>query len=159
MLVTAREAARILAPLGLARETLRRVLACGLAGEGIRTTGALLYDDAAVRALRQRPVLGEWPPTKEEAERPIPPPACDGVFVARVGPRKPDPGTRREWKGVDRSAPWQEQADGVRMWFTISPWVRARLCLRAQDEGPIPFIATWSTYVRTTRPRRPGAAR
>lgn len=56
-LVSAREAAEILRPLGLSREQGRRVLHAGVAGPGQRLRGSLLYDAAAVYRLLERPAV------------------------------------------------------------------------------------------------------
>ena len=53
-LVSAREAARILAPLGLNRTRTQTVLDSGLAGEPVRTPIAHLYDTATVLGLANR---------------------------------------------------------------------------------------------------------
>lgn len=51
----------------------RRVLEAGLAGEPVRTPGALLYDAAEVEALCSRDLVA----------RPFPPPCDAGIFVLR----------------------------------------------------------------------------
>jgi len=92
MMITTREAARrITAHHLLSDYQARRVLAAGLAGPGLRTRGAVLYDEAAVEALIRRPrcdetVLDRWRP-----------------FIARLGRRR----------AFDVAASWSEQVAQV----------------------------------------------
>lgn len=65
--VTARGAAELLAPMGFSRTMSRRILAAGLAGEGVRTTGAILYDASRVLELRERPDVDHLPPPCDRA--------------------------------------------------------------------------------------------
>jgi hypothetical protein len=58
MLVSARGAAGILGEVGINREDARRLLLAGFAGPGLRTRGALLYDEERVRSLTTWPWLG-----------------------------------------------------------------------------------------------------
>ena len=56
-LLSGRQAAQVLAGVGLNRSRARQVLAAGLAGEPIRTSSALLYDAAKVQALTERAIV------------------------------------------------------------------------------------------------------
>ena len=77
MLISARESSQILALEGLSRQQSRRVLHSGLAGPGLPTGGALLYDEEHVRQL------GHWAPIEHEDLLA----ACPGgVLVVRLGP-------------------------------------------------------------------------
>jgi len=53
-LVSQREAAQILSPLGVSRDKSRQLLAHGLAGPPVRTRRAVLYDLVAVDRLAER---------------------------------------------------------------------------------------------------------
>jgi len=76
MLITTNEAAEVLAAGGVRRESARRLLNAGFAGHGVRTRSAVLYDDAAVRALLDWPWLHP-----DELGSP-----CElGVLVVRAG--------------------------------------------------------------------------
>jgi hypothetical protein len=123
VLISAREAAQILAATGLARERARRVLLAGFAGEGMRTRGSLLYDEARVRALL------EWPTVDPSALDG----ACpSGIFVARVMDlRVMDMGTH-------------PIAD--RMW-QLSPYARLQIRLAIETQGYLPFVATVCGFV------------
>jgi hypothetical protein len=57
--ITQREAALVLADIGLARAQARQLLTCGLAGAGVRTSAAVLYDADRVRELARRPFVDE----------------------------------------------------------------------------------------------------
>lgn len=124
MLLTERQAAELLGELGLPRERARRALLAGIAGRGIRTRAATLYEEAEVRALMKPPIDGsELAP---ECQR--------GMFVARVG-------------AADLLAPMQAQRDAVRMHWQINPWVRVHLSIRIEEKGFVPFLATMSGFV------------
>jgi len=137
MLVSGREAAAILAGIGLDRESARRALLAGVAGEAQRTRGALLYDEAAVKRLLVDPVdpddLGMdcW----------------DGMFVGRVGPRRAAPDEHRQWRGADLTAPVGEQRDGVRMYWQIAPLTNLCIARMVGKRGFVPFVATVSGFV------------
>jgi hypothetical protein len=120
MLISAREAADLLAPLGIGRESTRRVLAFGLAGPAHETRSARLYDRDRVAAL-----LG-WPPVDltglDETVR-------AGVFVARLGNHV---GTLAE----AARGPWR-----------ISPWLRTRISMTQERQGFVPLVATIGGFV------------
>jgi hypothetical protein len=75
VLISTREAAQILAATGLTRDRARWLLQAGFAGEGMRTRGSLLYDEARVRALLEWPAVD--PSALDGARR-------SGIFLARV---------------------------------------------------------------------------
>lgn len=55
--VSEREAAALLAPAGLSRESARKALRAGAAGDSVKTRGSRLYDADVVRALAGREPL------------------------------------------------------------------------------------------------------
>lgn len=121
MQVSAREASEILAAAGLSRQQARRVLAAGLAGPGLKTRSATLYDEASVRDLLSRPCLGAIDLD----------PACrEEMFVARVSPAA--------------AAGGQE---AVRSGWRLSPYARLRIRVRVDRDGFMPFVATVCGFV------------
>jgi len=128
MLVSAREAARILAEIGLSREQSRRVLHAGLAGPGTRTSGSILYDASRVRALLDWPHVDEG----ELAD------TCPGeVFVARFGPQR----------GLDLRRPRSDWLDAACCGWDLSMWTRVLLRHRARELGGVPFVGTVAGFV------------
>jgi hypothetical protein len=118
-LISAREAARQLATVGLGREQSRLALAWGLAGEPVRTAHALLYPEQRVRDLVERPCVAE----SELAE------LCpSGVVVIRCGLRWPS-------GSATISGPWDMKATS-----------RAHLRLHAGAAG-FPLVVTVSGFV------------
>jgi hypothetical protein len=112
MLISARESSRILAAEGLSRQQSRRVLLSGLAGEGVRTGGLLLYDEHQVRALAQ------WSPVSHESLLE----ACPGgVVVVRLGPgEEPDP----IWSWEQRAAAFRIQPFlGFAAWLGVNAYL------------------------------------
>ena len=140
--VSAREAAEMVGQVcGTDRETGRRVLKAGVAGEPVRTRSAHLYPAAAVEALADRarhPVgLGEVDPL-----------CLDGVFVARLSPRRPDPGcVWRTWRGADMSAPEDEQRRAASAWWRISLVNRIRSSVYLEQRCFLPFLGTVGGFV------------
>ena len=126
MLISAREAAQILAPSGLTRERARRLLLAGFAGEGLRTRGSLLYDDGRVRALLQRPVVDP---------RQLPGNFRHGVFVARVMDLGPDLAPGDLTRGLS-----------ARTW-RLSPYARVEMRIAIESQGYLPFVATVCGFV------------
>jgi hypothetical protein len=105
------------------RQQSRRVLLAGLAGAGVRTGGALLYD-----AERVATVAG-WPAVEHTvllAESPC------GVFVARLGPGRE----------VSALAGWEESAAAVRVQADLGfpAWAQAKALLGVG--GRLPFVAS-----------------
>ena len=117
--ISAREAARLLAEVGLGREQSRLALAWGLAGEPVRIAHALLYPEQRVRELVERPCVVE----SELAE------VCPGgVVVIRCGLRWPS-------GSATISGPWDMKATS-----------RAHLRLHAGPAG-FPLVVTVSGFV------------
>jgi hypothetical protein len=128
MLVSAREAARVLAEVGLTWEQARRLLRAGFAGPGTRTAGSLLYDAAQVRALLNWPDVDEL----DLAE------ACpDELFVARFEPQR----------SLDLLEPRDRQLKAVRRSWDLSLWTRVRLQHRVRQLGAVPFVGTVGGFV------------
>ena len=121
MLISSREAAQILAGAGLTREPARRLLLAGFAGEGLRTRGSLLYEEARVRSLLEWPVVG--PVARGET-------CARGLFVARVRDTGPTLGgdlAQRQWQ--------------------LSPWARLEMRRVVEAQGFLPLVATVSGFV------------
>lgn len=121
MQISAREAATILAVLGLGREQARRVLGAGVAGPGTLAGGVRLYDAAAVHRLLERPIL-----TAVDLD-----PACrEEMFVARVSPKVAAGGMA-----------------AIRSGWRLSPYARLRIRLRIERDGFMPLVATVCGFV------------
>jgi hypothetical protein len=142
-LLSGRQAAQVLAGVGLNRSRARQVLAAGLAGEPIRTSSALLYDASEVQALTARPVV-TW--------RDVAAMDLHTLFVARGDV---DPQLSRLDQVRELSEAWRFQ-----------PLVGVELRWRVEKFGPVPFVATVCGFVALGaeltrfRPRtleRPGA--
>lgn len=119
MWVSARQAAEILAEAGLSRRGAVKLLDAGLAGTPVRTSTALLYEEARVRDLLCRPPVGDG-----DLGALCP----DGLFIAR--------------RDVQVTAPLEEQRDALAGGWRMSPWRVAGLRLELQELAPLPFIAT-----------------
>jgi hypothetical protein len=125
MWVSGRQAAGILAPAGLSRRGAERVLRAGLAGEPVRTSSSLLYDEDRVRALASRPRfnltdLGE---------------ICSwrGAFLAR--------------REVSVDAPWDEQVSAASGGWRLGMWTGALLGAQFAVNRPLPFLAMVRGFV------------
>jgi hypothetical protein len=128
MLISARAASRILEEeTGLVRQQSRRVLLCGLAGEGIRADGALLYDEARVRFLAAWPEVDH---TEVLARCP------GGVLVVRLG-RGDEPAPHDTWQG---------RADRLRVQPGAGVMARAQVRARIEEHGPLPLVVTVCGY-------------
>jgi len=128
VLITGRQAAALLSDSLPTREHGRLVLRAGFAGEPERTTAALLYDEAAVRALAVRP-----PVSSDEVAAACP----QGLYVARL-PRK---------CAVDVRAPWSETASIVAVQPAMPTLTTALLAVRVSMPGGLPWVATLCGYV------------
>ena len=117
MYISGREAATILARVGLSREGSRGALAGGLAGDPIRLKGSLLYEEQRVRELAARPHT-KLSDLSAHCRR--------GTFVARLNPLAPPP---------------------IGPGWYVSPWARAWIHHAISTVGYYPFVATISGYV------------
>ncbi len=125
MLISAREAAEVLEPIGLGRRHADRVLASGLAGEPVRTRSAVLYEAERVRDLAGRRTVGY----RELMDR-----CRAGFFVAR--------------RDVDVRLTREEQLARLRGgWGEVSPWAWLGVRLQIERQGSLPFLATVSGFV------------
>lgn len=130
MLITVRGAALVLEPAGLNFDRTRMLLATGVAGAGIRTTGGTLYDEDRVRALAGRTCL-----EKDEIAAACP----GGILVGRVA-------RGRSVDVTDGGA-----AAGARG-SVRGPWripLLSRILLRhlAETGRPMPMVATVSGFI------------
>ena len=124
MLLSARQATRILADAGVARTQAQVLLTAGLAGRGVRTAGAVLYDERAVRALAARPGVD---PVELAA-------ACPhGLFIARLDR------SRR----VDVTTGWAELAGQVCVQPPMPPMTRALLAVAGGRGSSGPRLNGW----------------
>lgn len=136
--ISAREAASMLATLGLGRGQARRVLDAGLAGRPTRAAGASLYDADNVSALLERRLL-----TAGDLD-----PACqEEMFLARVSPRAAHGERPPGWRGADLTAPPAEQRAAIRSGWRLSPYARLRIRLRVERDGFMPLVATVCGFV------------
>jgi hypothetical protein len=128
MLLSAREATRVLAEVGVARTQAQVLLAAGLAGTGVRSAGAVLYDEAAVRALAARP---EVDPDELAA-------ACPhGLFIARIDRSRP----------VDVTTGWADLARQLSLQPPMPGMTRALLGVRMTAYPNLPWVATLCGHV------------
>lgn len=124
-MLTSRQAeARLLDELGITRRRARRVLACGLAGDPQRTTASLLYDEAQLDALIERPSVSAAVLHRHSAS---------GLFIARrdVDVRLPE---------TDRLA---RLSGGWRVSLPTVIWIR----WQAERHGSMPLVATVGGFV------------
>ncbi|WP_151082904.1 hypothetical protein [Nocardioides cynanchi] len=119
MLISARAASRIFEEeTGLVRQQSRRVLLSGLAGQGTRAGGSLLYDEALVRSLAR------WP----EADHAEVLAQCPGgPLVVRLG------------RGDERAAPVETLAGAGQI-------IRSQVRARIEEHGSVPLVATVCGY-------------
>jgi hypothetical protein len=123
-LISERQAASMLAEVGVSRRQSRKLLAAGFAGEPIRTSTASLYDEAQVAALTARPVTDL---TALDAAFP------HGIFVAR--------------RAVDVRAPRERQVEELARGWRMSPANAIWISVHLDHEGPLPFVATTCGFV------------
>jgi hypothetical protein len=129
MLLSARQAAGVLLTQGgIARTQARRLLAAGLAGPGVASAGAVLYDRTAVQTLALRPVL-----ELDELAALCP----HGLVIARIDPER----------RVDTSAGWEELAADLSTQQAMPPLTRALLAARIAAYGSVPWVATLCGHV------------
>lgn len=128
--ISGRRAGQMLAEIGIGRETARHLLNAGIAGQPLVTDVAHFYDAERVLAAVERAgVLDGW----TEA-------AATEMFVGRIGPRSPDAGPGRTWRGADLSAPLREQLDAVSHPWELSIWKRVLLRSLIERDGFVPFL-------------------
>jgi len=125
VLISGREAAAVLAEVGIARRQARQVLSSGLAGMPVATRGAHLYQEEAVLELASR-----RPMTQDEVSA-----ACPGLlFVAR------------RW--VDLLASPEDQVETLtRHWDLGVRGSNIVLVVQTRVRGSVPFVATLCGFV------------
>jgi hypothetical protein len=137
MWMSLREAAGLLAGLGINRESARVALGAGLAGEVRRAGGTHLVAERSVKAVIER--AGEAPTgtaALEEAWR-------AGVFTVRLGPRRDTPEDGwRDWRGADLTAPTAEQLLAASGWWAVSWITQAVFVVEARAGFLMPFVGT-----------------
>ncbi len=134
-MLTGRQAARLLRDVLSSDEQARLLLRTGIAGEPIRTPHGPVYEQAAVDALRLRPIVDE-----RELARSCP----HGVWIARL-PRSAALDLRGSWSDVARDV-LTICADQRPM----TTWSAALVAARMKAWGPLPFVATYLGYVVLT---------
>ncbi|MDN5893565.1 MAG: hypothetical protein L0H93_06015 [Nocardioides sp.] len=125
-LVSGREAAAILAQMGVTREPARRALLAGVAGTGQRVRGSVLYERARVHALLSAPLVGDTLPTL----------MTRGTFIARIK----DCGAIAERECDDHLL--RQVARG----WHVSPITRLSFSVRVARDEWMPFVATVSGF-------------
>ncbi len=114
VLISAREASRILTPAAVSRQQSRRALLAGVAGPAVRSGAFLLYDEDRVRGLAR------WERVDHDE---LVAAAPGGVLVVRLGPGR-EPGD--DWS-------WDRRVEACRRQPEIAlvAWLHVRALLRA----------------------------
>ena len=123
-LISERQAAGLLAEVGLSRRHARRVLASGLAGSPLITSAATLFDRALVEELVSRPLC-----RVDHVDTVCP----RGLFIAR--------------RDVDVRETREEQCRTLESGWGLSWLTAAVLGMRVERDGPFPFVATVAGFV------------
>lgn len=124
VLMSQREAARLLAAAGIGRSRANRVLRCGLAGEPITVPGALLYESELVEELAAREHVDE-----EELGSVCP----DGILVVR--------------RDVNVGKSRAHQLAAISCGFPMAWWKALLFADRIERTGPVPLVATTCGFV------------
>jgi hypothetical protein len=126
MLLSGRETRLVLEAAGFSTWHARTALRSGLVGEPIRTTAGHLYDEARVRELAARPVLG-WGAVIGGGTGDG---ACpQGIFVGR--------------RDLDLSRPLPTLDDPTLTdWEGLNPWAWVSMSFRIKSHGSFPFVTT-----------------
>lgn len=119
-LISARQAAALLAEAGLSRSQSRRLLATGIAGLPVRTTSTHLYEGSRIRALVA------WPPVDVFS---MPSPSDRALLEVRGG-------------AVEGCA-----TTGLLRLSHLGAAVRAQLREAASRYGCVPVVVTSSSFV------------
>jgi hypothetical protein len=128
VLISGREATRILHPVTRGDAQARLLLRTGLAGGVTRTGAGSLYDEASVRALVDRPMV---------QDRDLLAWGLTGLYVARL-PRT---------TGFRAAEPWIERVAAVSVVPPMSAWTLALISVRVAAWGRLPWVATASGVV------------
>jgi hypothetical protein len=135
MVLTGRQAARLLRDVLSSDERGRLLLRTGIAGEPIPSPHGPMYERAAVEALRLRPNVDE---------RDLACACPHGVWIARL-PRSAALDLRSSWSDIAREvvAIFADQRP-------MTTWSAALVAARMKAWGPLPFVATFLGYVVLT---------
>jgi hypothetical protein len=129
MLLSARQAAGVLLREGgIARMQARRLLAAGLAGPGVPSAGAVLYEQTAVQTLAVRPLLD-----LDELAAVCP----HGLVIARID----------RARRVDTATGWEGLAADLSAQQAMPPLTRALLAARMAAYGSVPWVETLCGHV------------
>jgi hypothetical protein len=142
--ITQREAATVLAGIGLGRAQARHLLTSGLAGPVSRISGAMLYDAEQVRGLAAREFVDDEVLTR----------VCPrGLYIARLA---------RGTTG-DATHSWEARARSLASQPPMTPMTRALIGARITAGGSMPWVVTISGLVafgaEATSLRRDGSGR
>jgi hypothetical protein len=135
MLISGRQAGRILRDVLSSDEQARLLLRTGIAGRGTETGRGLLFDEPAVHEVRLRPTVD-----RHELRRVCP----HGIFVARL-PRTAELDLTRPWTGVSEQV--RQIVSAQRPPTTMTA---ALIGAQIRAWGPLPFAATFFGYVVLT---------
>jgi hypothetical protein len=128
MLITGRQACRVLAGAGVSKRCALHVLASGLAGDATRAGAVVLYDHARVEELARRPVVA-WSEV------------CELGLTGEVGVGMPGFFvSRREFPATGSRADQLESLG--RGWGSVCPWSWVAMSLQIKRYGSFPFLAT-----------------
>lgn len=132
MLVTGREAARLLWHVVSSDEQARLLLRTGIAGEGTRTSTGVMFEESAVRALGMRPRVDP---------RDLVPRCPQGLYIARLPRTTP----------LDLTRPWEEVGQlvtaTIRQQRPMPALTAALVGVRIQVWGSLPLAATFLGFV------------
>jgi hypothetical protein len=132
VMVSGREAGRILRDVLSSDEQARLLLRTGIAGPGTSTPGGTFFDREAVDALRLRPTVDARELTG----------ACPyGLLVVRL-PRTSDLHLTRPWRGVA-----DQVCRALAGQRPMTKLTKALVGVRIRAWGPLPFAATFLGYV------------
>ena len=128
MLVSGREAIRILKPVVSGDKQAQRVLRSGLAGAAIATPAGPMYDEQLVRALVGRPFV--------DVSRLVT--VCPhGLYISRIA----------RTVEVDASAPWPDLVDALALVPAIPTLSMALLEVQMTAWDGLPWVATLCGWV------------
>ncbi|KRF21066.1 hypothetical protein ASG90_01235 [Nocardioides sp. Soil797] len=136
-LISARQAAGVLAEMGVTRASARRALLAGIAGPGVRLRGSLLYDEGRVRTLVRPPLLASEVVEAARAQ----------CFFARIGEGvlSAGNGDLQADDGVERSEVKALQA--LESGWHMSWVTRPLLAVHVRLLQPMPFIGMVGGFV------------
>jgi hypothetical protein len=128
VLVSGREATRMLRPVARGDAQSRVLLRAGLAGDGVDSSAGTLYDEEAVRSVVDRPVVRD----SDLLSWDLP-----GVYVARLSRTTP----------LRVSEPWRGRARAVSAVPPMSAWSLSLIGVQVSVWGRLPWVATLGGFV------------